>query len=99
MLFIVEKPRRIDQETKIPQIRGKRSGGFKTRLVQKVDCRRRMATECNDMLEPIRGPDGLDQCRADAAAGAEDNRHARLGKRPKINSGGSRARWRHMLGH
>ncbi len=37
------------------------------------------------MLELFRGLDGFDQSPPDTAAGAENDRHAGLGKRPKVN--------------
>ncbi len=93
MTFVVEKSGRIDHETEVPKICSERSGAFETRLVQKVDGRRRIAAECDYMLELAGSLDGLDQCRADAAAGPEDNRYAWLGKRSKINAVTSRL-WR-----
>ena len=39
------------------------------------------------MFELIRGLDGFDQCPSNAAARAENDRDAGLGKRPKVNPG------------
>ncbi len=37
------------------------------------------------MLEFSRGLDGFDQCPPNTATSAENDRHAGLGKRPKVN--------------
>jgi hypothetical protein len=85
LAIIMEKSRRIDYETKLTPIGGERRGAFETGFVQQVDRRRSAATERDHMLEPFRGPDGFDQCPSDASAGAENDRHAGLGKRSKVD--------------
>lgn len=99
LAIIMEKSRRIDHETKLTLISGERRGAFETSLVQEVDRRRSVATERDHMLEPFRGLDGFEQCPANAAAGAENDRHAGLGKRTEINSAGCRAFGFALTGH
>jgi hypothetical protein len=87
LAIIMEKSGRIDYETKLTPIGSERRGAFETGFVQEVDRRRSAAIERDHMLESFCGPDGFDQRPSDAPAGAENDRHAGLGKRSKFNLG------------
>ncbi len=76
-------------EAKFAPSGGKRRSAFETGLVQQVDRWRSAATERDDMLEPFRGLDGLDQSPSDSAARADDDCHSSLGKRPGVRFGDS----------
>ena len=80
LALIMQKPRRIDHQTKLAPIGGKRCRTCKTVFVQKVDPWRCAATERDCMLKLFGGLDGFDQGPSNATARAENDRHAGLGK-------------------
>ena len=87
LAIIMQKSRRIDHQTKLTLIGGKSRGTRKTAFVQKVNRWRSAATERDYMLELFRGRDGFDECPSNTAAGAKNDRHAGLGKRPNVSLG------------
>jgi hypothetical protein len=84
LAIIMEKSRCIRHQPRLVQIGRKRRGPFEAGLVHKVDRWRGAATERDRMVELFRGSQGFDQCAADSATGAEDDRDAGLGKRPEV---------------
>jgi hypothetical protein len=88
LAIVMKKSRRIDHKPKLTHIGGECCGALETGLVQQVDRWRSAATEFHHMREPLRWPDGFDQCPTDAAAGAKNDRHAGLWKRLKFELGG-----------